>query len=233
MTVQFDHMSEPYNVEMVKSRFVVMKNFYVYRKQYPLILAYAETIHKCQGLSLNCAIIDLSDEVFGAGMAYVALSRVRSLSGLYLSAFDPKSIIVSPTCLKEVNRLRETFRNDLPLYNIPLKASAMGTKRKLTGATHHDGPKQKRSKQDPHTLSNTLKRKRPCTTEDQKPAKRMCCGGEGSPRQSEVNPLKFHPVNEQWQRSVCAIMGLQYNGKNRLRSGGPKCAPDTSRHAHC
>ena len=119
VTVQFDHMNEPYKVEMVKSRFMVMKNFYVYRKQFPLILAYAVTIHKCQGLSLDCAIVDLSDEVFSAGMAYVALSRVRSLSGLYLSAFSPKSLLVSTTCLKEVNRLRQTFRQDLPLYDIP------------------------------------------------------------------------------------------------------------------
>ena len=44
--VQFDHISEPYDVEMVRSRFMVMKNFYVYRKQFPLILAYAVTIHK-------------------------------------------------------------------------------------------------------------------------------------------------------------------------------------------
>ena len=62
VTVQFDHISEPFNVEMVKSRFMVMKNFYVYRKQFPLILAYAVTIQKCQGLSLNCAIVDLSDQ---------------------------------------------------------------------------------------------------------------------------------------------------------------------------
>ena len=96
-----------------------MKNFYVYREQFPLILAYAVTIHKCQGLSLDCAIVDLSDKVFSAGMAYLALSRVRSLAGLYLSSFDPKSIIVSTSCFEEVNRLRGAFRNDLPFYQMP------------------------------------------------------------------------------------------------------------------
>ena len=63
VSVQFDHMTEPYNVEMVKCKFMIIKNFYVYRKQYPLVLAYAVTIHKCQGLSLDCAIVDLSDSV--------------------------------------------------------------------------------------------------------------------------------------------------------------------------
>ena len=114
-----------------------MKNFYVYREQFPLILAYAVTIHihKCQGLSLDCAIVDLSDKVFSAGMAYVALSRVRSLAGLHLSAFDPKSIIVSTSCLQEANRLREAYRKDLPLYQMPSKVqpSSSGRKRKLTG----------------------------------------------------------------------------------------------------
>ena len=144
VTVQFDHISTPYNVEMVKSRFMVMKHFYVYRKQFPLILAYAVTIHKCQGLSLDCAIVDLSDEVFSEGMAYVALSRVRSLTGLYLSAFNPQSIMVSTKCLKEVNRLRLSFRNDLPLYDIPVK-SGKTTKRKLTAITTSDEPRPKRS----------------------------------------------------------------------------------------
>ena len=93
VTVKFDHIEKAYDVQKVKSRFMVLKNFYVYRKQFPLILAYAVTIHKCQGLSLDCAIVDLSDKVFGAGMAYVAMSRVRSLSGLHLATFDPSSLI--------------------------------------------------------------------------------------------------------------------------------------------
>ena len=114
VTVQF-----PYNVEKVKSRFMVMNNLYVYRKQFPLILAYAVTIHKCQGLSPDCAIVDLSEEVFSEGMAYVALSRIRSLDGLYLAAFDPQSIRVSVRSLEEVNRLRKTHRPDLPLYDKP------------------------------------------------------------------------------------------------------------------
>ena len=84
VTVKFDHIPNPYPVQRVKSKFMLMKTFYVYRKQFPLILVYAVTIHKCQGLSLDSAIIDLSSKVFSPGMAYVALSRVRSLSGLHL-----------------------------------------------------------------------------------------------------------------------------------------------------
>jgi ATP-dependent exoDNAse (exonuclease V) alpha subunit len=79
ITVQFDGMTQPYPVERVKGRFVVLKNVFVQRKQFPLILAFAVTVHKCQGLSLDCAIMDLSKQVFCAGMVYVALSRVRQM----------------------------------------------------------------------------------------------------------------------------------------------------------
>ena len=39
------------------------------------------------GLSLDCAIVDFSEQVFSAGMAYVALSHVRTLDGLFLVSF--------------------------------------------------------------------------------------------------------------------------------------------------
>ena len=95
IAVQFDNVPEPYRVEKVKSKFMVLKRIFVYRKQFPLILACALTIHKCQGLSLDCAMMELSDQVFSPGMAYVALSRVKQLENLHLIAFKPQSVMVS------------------------------------------------------------------------------------------------------------------------------------------
>jgi ATP-dependent DNA helicase PIF1 len=54
------------------------------RKQIPLRLAYALTIHKAQGATLDCALIDIGSSTFECGQAYVALSRVRSLDSLYI-----------------------------------------------------------------------------------------------------------------------------------------------------
>lgn len=57
-------------------------------KQIPFILAWAVTIHKSQGASLDCAEIDIGSRIFASGQTYVALSRVRSLDGLYLRSFN-------------------------------------------------------------------------------------------------------------------------------------------------
>lgn len=76
--------------------------------QFPLTLSWACTIHKVQGLSLSKVVIDLGSTVFEKGMAYVALSRVTSLSGLYLLKFSPA--VVQPPCsvLEEYERMRST-----------------------------------------------------------------------------------------------------------------------------
>ncbi len=73
--------------------------------QIPLILAWAITIHKSQGSTLDMAEIDIGNGIFECGQSYVALSRVRDLSGLYLSAFNPQKIKVN----KKVKEYYESY----------------------------------------------------------------------------------------------------------------------------
>jgi ATP-dependent DNA helicase PIF1 len=65
--------------------------------QFPLCLAWALTIHKIQGATLDMAEIDIGQSIFEFGQTYVALSRVQSLNGLYLSDFQPQRIAANPT----------------------------------------------------------------------------------------------------------------------------------------
>jgi ATP-dependent DNA helicase PIF1 len=64
--------------------------------QIPLIYSWAITIHKAQGLTLENAVIDIGSNVFADGQTYVALSRVKSLDGLYLTSFDYTKIKCNP-----------------------------------------------------------------------------------------------------------------------------------------
>jgi hypothetical protein len=63
--------------------------------QVPLRLAWAMTVHKSQGMSLDAAVIDLS-RAFEYGQGYVALSRLRALSGLHLLGLNERALRVHP-----------------------------------------------------------------------------------------------------------------------------------------
>lgn len=73
--------------------------------QYPLRLAWAVTVHKSQGLSLDAALVDLS-QAFTPGMGYVALSRVRSLDGLYLTGLGDKALELDKDIAKFDKKLK-------------------------------------------------------------------------------------------------------------------------------
>ena len=74
--------------------------------QVPLILSWALTIHKSQGATLDAAEIDVGSGIFECGQTYVALSRVKSLEGLYLTSFDAKRIRIN----KKVKEYYESLR---------------------------------------------------------------------------------------------------------------------------
>ena len=68
----------------------------------PLILAWAMSIHKSQGMTIDIAEVDAGQDIFECGQTYVALSRVKSLEGLYLTSFDV-------TKIKMNNKVKEFY----------------------------------------------------------------------------------------------------------------------------
>jgi len=74
--------------------------------QVPLRLAWAITVHKSQGMTLDAAAMDLS-KTFEPGQGYVALSRVKSWSGLKLLGCNSNALVVDPLVLKADRRFQE------------------------------------------------------------------------------------------------------------------------------
>lgn len=99
------------DIEMVMSRHVWASEKIpgVGISQVPLILSWALTIHKSQGATLDAAEIDVGSGIFECGQTYVALSRVKSLNGLYLTSFDAKRI--------RINKKVKEFYESLRLYH--------------------------------------------------------------------------------------------------------------------
>ena len=86
------------------------------RKQFPLTLAWAVTIHKCQGLTLPQIVVDMTPTkgTFAAGQAYVAFSRVRTHEELHIINYTHAQICISPSIEMEMQRLRTNMLPEMP-----------------------------------------------------------------------------------------------------------------------
>ena len=102
--VGFNEDNLPY-VKFNNSKDPILIDYYIWKSevhkmvgvsQIPLIYSWAITIHKAQGLTLENAIIDIGSNIFAYGQTYVALSRLKSLEGLYLTSFDCSKIRCNP-----------------------------------------------------------------------------------------------------------------------------------------
>jgi hypothetical protein len=94
-------------IEPITVRFYGKHNSVFQMTQFPIIPSFASTVHKVQGLTLDRAVIDLGDDLFTTGQAYVALSRVRSLEGLAITKLSPRKIRASPQVIVEMSRLHQ------------------------------------------------------------------------------------------------------------------------------
>jgi ATP-dependent exoDNAse (exonuclease V) alpha subunit len=98
-----DHVVQPFEWEVKQDEPLITgeikKVKIAGRKQLPLKLAWAVTVHKSQGATLDRAEIDIS-EAFAAGQVYVALSRVRDLESLSIKAFSPHKIMANRRCVE-------------------------------------------------------------------------------------------------------------------------------------
>ena len=84
----------------------------VTRKQFPLVLSWAVTIHKVQGMTMDSIVVDMSREKgrYMNGQAYVAFSRVRTYEGLHIINYNRSQIRVSCQVKKEMEHLRKDKR---------------------------------------------------------------------------------------------------------------------------
>lgn len=80
---------------------------------FPVTLAWATTIHKAQGASLDRLVVDLS-QLWEPGQAYVAISRVRSGAGLFVERWSPRSIMVEPLVTEFYNSLASAMQTYTP-----------------------------------------------------------------------------------------------------------------------
>ncbi len=109
--------------------------------QVPLRLAYAMTVHKSQGLSMDAAVIDLS-RAFEYGQGYVALSRVRRLDGLHLLGMNQRALEVHPQIREQDFSFRQASETAAETFAALPRAELEGLQKQFVKAFGGAWPKE-------------------------------------------------------------------------------------------
>jgi len=78
----------------------------------PLKLAYALSIHKSQGMTLDAIEIDIGSKIFAAGQAYTAISRAKSLDSIKVKSISIKSFITNPEVITFYNDIEDEVKSN-------------------------------------------------------------------------------------------------------------------------
>ena len=97
------------------------------RTQFPIALAWAVTIHKCQGLTLPEIVVDVTSSKgkYRSGQAYVAFSHVHEVSKLHIINYTRSQIHVCEYVAKEMERLRKNWLPEMPLSLFDLNTDCL------------------------------------------------------------------------------------------------------------
>ena len=109
--------------------------------QYPLKLGYAFTIHKSQGQTYNQIVLDLHSHIFAPGQLYVALSRVRSLNGLFLTKpVSISDIIVDQEVNDFLGRFSGNHHSNGAACKLPVSNTSLERFRSFVSANEQSSP---------------------------------------------------------------------------------------------
>lgn len=122
--VELDSSGQRIKVEPHTWRYVIDNQTLAEFTQIPLRLAWAITIHKSQGMSLDEADIDLT-RTFTYGMGYVALSRIKNYSGLYLRGFNSRSLQLDPKVYLYYSQIEKEYPKSTQMDSYSDKVSAL------------------------------------------------------------------------------------------------------------
>ena len=218
------------------------------RLQLPLKLAWTVTIHKCQGMTLNKAVVDLGKKEFSAGLTFVACSRVRQLKDLlFVTPFPFQRVANLASSYRHSERLHEEKRlqtlcnkqlsgevisSTSPVHvmdmcestNLAAEAETTSIEPKIPMC---EAQVDRVSCISQSALSHSLNVAAQKVSEvPNVPCVQAKTDGTDSELAitgvyTDNSHFKYNPVDVEWQLRVCRLLGLGFCGPNRITPGGP------------